>query len=314
MGALVPRSGLSHYLLGPAASAMQKLQRSAAVLALALLCAGNAAADPLEPPYQLDGASVDLRDRGADPAADIQFVFLFDLDPMQAPTQADADRWFEATVLTEAGPVRAGLLEIRKSCAFLCGVEPSMPVEEAETCHYQAALVLHPETDTAGANLIAAFPGKVEIADFQMPAPAPLRAAPAWSRAFHAPAWPPDETGGIRIDGWDPNTRRLQYTLQAMGEEQSFHEPGCEASTAAGLTQIQCQSLALIAADGVPLLLSVPDYNQAIATPVASFMHDGTLHVVVRLGLKAQTVYGLLVKRGDTWVPLFRKAERSLLC
>ena len=99
-----------------------------------------------------------------------------------------------------------------------------------------------------------------------------------------------------------------------MGEEQSFDEPGCRAGTAADLTVMQCQSLAFIAAKGVPLLISVPDYNEAAATPVASFTHDGALHVIVRLGLKAQTVYGLLVKRGDSWVPLFRKAERALMC
>ncbi|HVG81632.1 MAG TPA: hypothetical protein VNB28_05070, partial [Methylomirabilota bacterium] len=116
------------------------------------------------------------------------------------------------------------------------------------------------------------------------------------------------------IDGWNANTKRLQFTVQAMGEEQSFDEPGCRASTAADLTVMQCQSLAFIAAMGVPLLISVPDYNDAIAQPVASFTHEGADYVVVRLGLKAQTVYGLLVKRGDTWVPLFRKAERALMC
>ena len=86
------------------------------------------------------------------------------------------------------------------------------------------------------------------------------------------------------------------------------------AGTAAGLTQLACHGIAVIAADGVPLLLSVPDYNDAIATPVARFTANGETHVLVRLGLKAQTIYGLLVKRGDKWVPLFRRAERALLC
>jgi hypothetical protein len=287
-----------------------------AALALpAVLAAADAlAAGEIEAPYQLDAMSFDLRDRGGDPAADATMTILFDLDPMQAPTQADVERWNEATILTEAGPMRAGLLDIRKSCQFLCGVEPPMPVEEAETCHYQAALVPDPKSDTGGANFLAAFPGKVDITEFQMWEAPPLRSSPAWSPEFHAQAWPTDEAGRIRIDGWNPNTKRLQYTVQVMGGERSIDEPGCRASTAAGLTHIACQGIALIAADGVPLLVSVPDYNQAIATPVASFMHDGALHVVVRLGLKAQTVYGLLVKSGHAWVPLFRKAERPLLC
>ena len=80
------------------------------------------------------------------------------------------------------------------------------------------------------------------------------------------------------------------------------------------MTQIACPSIALIAADGVPLLVSIPDYNQAIAVPIASFLHEGELHVLVRLGLKAQTIYGLLVRRDGKWVPLFRPAQRPLLC
>ena len=290
------------------------LLRVGAPAALTILLAASAAAGEIEAPYQLDAMTFDLRDRGADPAADATFAVLFDLDPMQAPTQGDVDRWSEATVLTEAGPVRAGLLEIRKSCAFLCGIDPQMAAEERETCHYQAAVALHRKADTGGANFLAAFPGRIEITDFAMLTPTPLRSPPSWSREFHAPAWPADEAGRIRIDGWNPNTKRLQYSVQAMGEEHSFDEQGCSASTAAGLTAIACRSLAVVAAEGVPLLLSVPDYNQAIAVPVASFTQDGATHVLVRLGLKAQTIYGLLVKRGDTWVPLFRPAERALLC
>lgn len=283
------------------------LFRIGAPAALAMLLAAGAAAGDLQAPYQIDGMAADLRERGADPAADPSFVFLFDLDLARAPTQADADRWAEATVLTEAGPVRAGLMDIRKSCQFLCGTG------EEETCHYEAALVLDQSADTGG-NVLAAFPGAVEVTEFKLLQPAPLRTSPAWSAEFHAQLWPTEEAGRIRIDGWNPNTRRLQYSIQAMGEEHSFDEPGCRAATAEGLTAIQCQSLAVIAADGVPLLLSWPDYNIASAAPVARFRHDGALHVLVRLGLKAQTVYGLLVKRGDTWVPLFRKAERALLC
>ena len=83
---------------------------------------------------------------------------LIDLDPLRSPTQADADRWAEATVLTEAGPIGAFLLEFRRSCEFLCGVAPSMPVEEEETCHYQAALALDPKADTGGANLLKRAP------------------------------------------------------------------------------------------------------------------------------------------------------------
>jgi hypothetical protein len=288
---------------------------SSAVLASFVLLRVEAAeADPLEAPYQLDGMAVDLRDRGADPAADITFVFLFDIGEAQ-PTQADVERWTEATVLTEAGPVRAWLLDIRKTCDFLCGVDPAMPVEEAETCHYQAALVLDQKADTGGANLLAAFPGAAAITEFTPAEPAPLASEQGgWSAKFHAPIWPEDAPAAIRVEGWDAAAGRLAYSVKTSEGEQALEERGCRATAAAGLVQIACQSIAILAADGVPLLVSWADYNQPNAVPVASFLHEGERHVLVRLGLKAQTIYGLLIPRGNRWVPLFRPAKRPLLC
>ena len=280
--------------------------RIGAPVALALLLATAATATELQAPYQPEAASIDLTQRRHDWTAIIPRLLTVDLDPVPAPTPADVDRWSTATVVTQYGVVRASLVEIRKTCQFLCGVD------QDETCHTQAVLQLEDGSD--GSDVLAVFPREVEIANLQMLAPMLLHVAPAWSPEFRAQAWPADETGRIRIEGWNPSTKRLQFSAQAMGEEQSFDEPACRASTAAGLTAIQCQSLALLAADGVPLLVSAPDYADAVAMPVASFEHDGALHVVVRLGVQAQTIYGLLVKRGDTWVPLFRKAERALLC
>jgi hypothetical protein len=267
--------------------------------------AANDARD-LEAPYQVEATAMLLNEPWAKRNPDAPRLVLVDLDPMTAPTQADVDRWSAATVLTAYGTTRAHLVEFRKSCQFLCGVD------QEETCHYQALLQMEQYFD--GAEILAVLPGDVEIGDLQALTLRPATSLPAWSKEFHEVAWPTDDSGRIRIDGWNPNTKRLQFSMQAMGDEQSFDEPGCRASTAAELTAMQCQSLAFIAADGVPLLVSVPDYNEAVATRVASFTHGGVPHVIVRLGLKAQTVYGLLVKRGEKWVPLFRKTERALMC
>lgn len=279
--------------------------RSAALVASALLLVAAAAgAEPLQAPYQVDEILIDPRGElsyGIRPSSP-----SVDLDPLQSLAQADVDRWVEATMLTEYGPAPANLMEIRKSCKFLCGVE------EEETCHYQAVLDLQDDYDVG--NMVVAFPGTVEVTDFETLVPRPVYSVPTWSPEFHAQLWPADEPGRIRIDGWNPNTKRLQFSIQAIGEEHSFDEQSCRASTAAGLTLIACHGIAMIAADGVPLLLSFPDDNVATATPVAKFTHDGELHVVVRLGLKAQTIHGLLVRRGDRWIPLFRKAERALAC
>ena len=126
-----------------------------------------------------------------------------------------------------------------------------------------------------GANAFVAFAGTVEITDFEMLTATPLPSSEAWSRDFHEVIWPEDDSGRIRIDGWNAKTKRLQFSMQAMGEERSFDEQACRAGAAAGLTQLACHGIAAIAADGVPLLLSVPDYNDAIATPVARFTANG---------------------------------------
>ena len=276
------------------------------LLALAILLATAATAGELEAPYQVEAATTALAEPWAERGPDAKRLIVVDLDAMRAPTQADVERWSTATVLSLYGVMPAHLVEIRKSCQYLCGVD------QEETCHYQA--LLQPEQYVEGAEVLGVLPGEVEIEELETLTLRPAASLPAWSKEFHEVAWPTDESGRTRIDGWNANTKRLQFTVQAMGEEQSFDEPGCRAGTAADLTVMQCQSLAFIAAGGMPLLISVPDYNEAAAMPVASFTHEGAHYVIVRLGLKAQTVYGLMVKRGETWVPLFRKAERALMC
>jgi hypothetical protein len=282
------------------------LLRIGAPLALAALLAAKAAAGELEAPYQVEAVTTELSQPGIQRGPNMLRFAVVDLDPMQAPTQVDMERWSTATVLTMYGTTRAHLVEFRRSCGLLCGVGQN------ETCHWQAVLQMEYPYDAA--EVVAALPGEVALGDPETPILRPTNSVPAWSKEFHTVAWPTDDTGGIRIDGWNASTRRLQFSVQAMGEEQSIDEPGCRARSWAGLTQIQCHGIAVVAADGVPLLVSVPDYNDAIAEPVAAFDHEGETYVLVRLGLQAQTVYGLLVKRGEKWVPLFRKAERALMC
>ena len=282
------------------------LLRMGAPLALAALFAAKAAAGGLEAPYQVEAVTTELSQPGMQRGPDMPRFAVVDLDPMQAPTQADVERWSTATVLTMYGTTRAHLVEFRRSCGLLCGVG------QEETCHWQAVLQMEYPYDAA--EVVAALPGEPTLGDPEMPILRPANSVPAWSKEFHTVAWPTDDSGRIRIDGWNTSTKRLQFSVQAMGEEQSIDEPRCRAREGAGLTQIQCHGIAVVAADGVPLLVSVPDYNDAIAEPVAAFHYENELYVLVRLGLQAQTVYGFLVKRGDQWVPLFRKAERALMC
>jgi hypothetical protein len=165
-----------------------------------------------------------------------------------------------------------------------------------------------------GLEVVAALPGEPALRDPEMPILRPTNSVPAWSKDFHTMAWPTDDTGGIRIDGWNASTKRLQFSVQAMGEEQPIDEPSCRASGGAGLTQIQCQSIALIAADGVPLLVSWTDYHAGVALPIARMRIDGREAVLVRYATKIDILHGLLVREGGRWVPLIRQPDYANVC
>jgi hypothetical protein len=70
----------------------------------------------------------------------------------------------------------------------------------------------------------------------------------------------------------------------------------------------------MITQDGRPLLVSLADYNSSSAETAASFESNGTTYRVVRLGLKAQTVFGLLVRTESGWRALIRPRDYALLC
>ena len=80
------------------------------------------------------------------------------------------------------------------------------------------------------------------------------------------------------------------------------------------LPEVDAYPFIRVQGDGVHEIAVGPIHAGTIEPGHFRFTANGETHVLVRLGLKAQTIYGLLVKRGDTWVPLFRKAERALLC
>ena len=56
------------------------------------------------------------------------------------------------------------------------------------------------------------------------------------------------------------------------------------------------------------------DYGEAAAEPLALFEHAGTTYAVVRLGLKAQSVIGLVVRDEGGWHGLFLPRDYPLLC
>ena len=77
---------------------------------------------------------------------------------------------------------------------------------------------------------------------------------------------------------------------------------------------MQCDGIALIVGDAAPLLFSYPDYNLASAQVVATLGFGKSRLYLVRLGLKAQTAFGLLYRDKDGWRGLFRPRNYALLC
>ena len=90
--------------------------------------------------------------------------------------------------------------------------------------------------------------------------------------------------------------------------------PDCTLGQTGGLTAVSCNSLALIVARDASLLLSYPDYNLAAAEVTARFTLGPAILYLVRLGLKAQTVFGLLYEEQGGWRGLFRPRDYALLC
>lgn len=212
-------------------------------------------------------------------------------------------------VLYERGASAAFVVEIVKSCDFVCGLE------EGETCHWQALLAPEPDARLLGDPLLA-FP----VADpnrsvpYHPWAPSPASAV-QWRDGFARPVWPEQDPSEIRIDEWRPDGGRLSASLRlGSGEVQQIEDQGCTATEAAGLVALACPSLSILAADGVPLLVSWTDYHPAAAVPVARMTIAGREAVLVRFATKIDILHGLLVRDGARWVPLIRQPDYPNVC
>jgi hypothetical protein len=258
-----------------------------------------------EAPFQVEAALVPaLRSASAEgPTA----LLLIDLNSAEDGTEpAIREPGGEMTIIYENGLARGHIQEIRKSCVYLCGFDGGA------TCHYQALVAPDAKAGALGAAL-AAFVGEPQITAFE-----PLRPQAAgeveWLSGFAAPVWPQDYSAGIRIDEWDAAARRVRLSVRAADEDITVEDRECEAIGAAGLVALTCPSIAILAEAGVPLLVSWPEYESAAAAPVARFRLNGREAVLVRFGMSAETIHGVLLRDGARWVPLFRSADYPTMC
>ena len=287
-----------------------RIGRIAAAICAAVLSPVPAPAAELPAaPYQVEATLWPVAARALDAEAPRRLIAIDLGSAEDGAKPAFAEPGASLWVLHQGGAAPADLVEIRKSCAFVCGVG----VEES--CHYQGLLAPESDTRLLGEPLLALAEDRV-VDDYE-----PLHAKPAagaqasWSRDFAALTWPPENASGLRVDRWAAETGELRASLRlASGEEKTVEDRNCAASEAAGLLALACPSLSLLAADGVPLMVSWTDYHPAAAEPVARMRIGGREAVLVRFSTKLDILHGILIRDGDRWVPLFRAADYPTVC
>ena len=234
---------------------------------------------------------------------------MIDLGTAEGEPWPDRSRPRMLTIIGNEGAIAASLEDVVKVCETLCG-------DEAEECHYEGVLVPAGSLATIGTP-VAALSGEHTLSDFAAIDDSASGAADpvALSEAFETAIWPDDNPGDLRhrfLRNGDAFT--LEYAWGTSGEQVvpigscRFHDRGA-------VTRMECGAVEALLADGVPILVSFPDYNTAGVDVVTRFVHGGQTHLVVRLALKVQTVYGLLFRSaGGGWQALFHPRNYSLLC
>ncbi len=268
---------------------------------------------PLPAPYQIDGLIrfKDDRHRLGEGLELNPPLIAVDLGTA-AGSHPDAGKLARMTFLGSIGIGFGALRGIQKHCDYLCG-------EDGEECHYVGLYALDGPLAALGAPL-AAIPGVQALAGYRALSAQPLEPATLrlGAQADFVPlAWAPYGADGpeARIGKWDGARARLDLDLRwRSGELFSGDGEQCAVARVEGLTQLSCNPVALILDGGRPLLLSYPDYNVAAAQVVAAVRLASSTLYLVRLGLKAQTVFGLLYRAEDGWRGLFRPRDYALLC
>ncbi len=293
----------------------------AAVLALCtlMLAAGAPALAHkglLPAPYQIDGLVRFKSDRyrlddglGLNPP-----LVAVDLGDARKAPHPDSTRLQTMTFVGSAGIGFGKLTGIQKHCDYLCG-------DAGEACHYVGLYALDDPIERIGTPLIA-IPGAPALAGFQAPPPAAAGAEAVLPQAligrdFADLAWAPYGKDGpaLRIAAWDGENRRLELEARwKSGGKFQTTGRNCALRRIDEVTEVQCDGVALIVGDVAPLLLSYPDYNLASAQVVATLGLGKANLYLVRLGLKAQTAFGLLYRGEDGWRGLFRPRDYALLC
>lgn len=270
--------------------------RNALVLGLTLASLGASASERWTAPYPLE----DQRGRTFR-------VILGEKAPEDVRT-----RLAVMTVLGKKGLAPARLQRTEPVCVQLTEARP--------TCHTVGVYTQEPGTEDIGEGLTA-LAGRVQ-GRLQAPSPArPMERASARSlTSFQVPVEEHAGTEELPATGyrWEP-TEDGDAVLASSGMGPDFFAPRiqlgeCRQERQPPFTRLTCPAASLLYADGRLLAASFADYGIATTEWVAT-LHSGVEELyLVRVGLKAQALIGLLFRDGPRWRLLLRPADYALLC
>ena len=229
------------------------------------------------------------------------------------------EQFEEMTLLTASGPEPVTLEKFDEVCVYLCGEPRGVEDEEdiGPTCHYTG---LYTRSGKSGSEPTAALAGQVTISAWT-----PLVGKISETRVEPS-QWITDRyqtpVGGFISEyRWanDEKTGGAVLVNQSMGPD--FYAPPivlntCEVEEYRNYRRLKCGSSAdlLYNSSGDLLILSLGEYGNAAAQPEAEFSMGDTQNILVRVGLKAHTAFGILTKIGGDWKLLIRPLDYPLMC
>ena len=229
------------------------------------------------------------------------------------------EQFREMTLLIASGPESATLKEFKEVCVHLCG-EPSGIENEDDfgpTCHFVG---IYTRSGKTGGEPLVALPGQVMISGWT-----PLVGKMS-ERGTEPSQWITDRfqkpVGGFVGEyRWADEEKTGSAVLVDRSMGPDFYAPPivlntCELEEYRNYRRLKCGSSAdlLYNSSGDLLILSLGEYGNAAAQPEAEFSMGDTQNILVRVGLKAHSAFGILTRIGGDWTLLIRPLDYPLMC
>lgn len=234
----------------------------------------------------------------------------------QAPEGAES-RLGVMTLVGKQGLATARLQRVESVCVNLCE-------SERPTCHTVGVYTQEAGTGDVGEGL-AALPGRLQ-GQLRAPVPTIREKAPTakqWAaKEFQVPVEERTEARSEEIPPmayrWSVRSDTSAVLEERQGGADFFAPPiqleQCLQERQPPFTRLVCPAASLLYAKQQLLFASFADYGNATTELLATLQVRGQELHLVRVGLKAQAVPGLLFRDGSRWRLLLRPADYALLC